>query len=453
MLEKILNQKSEMMKSIYFCLLGLVFSFHVQADVCFGFGLDFDVVECGEVCISVVAVECDTNHNFIDAQAEFTLDGVSYNLGYEGEPVCVELVTWKTYSITINYTLTHSSDNPTHITQSIHYTMGIGDPPVASFNIVDESLNTSSSFCYGEPVLFQNTGTEDEEEWYIQICQRNIGDPTENYPCLNWTSNKINNVDWQQGEVPNQLDLLKDVWQFHHSQWQFWEGYQYTVTLAINNNPCYQWVDDVNTFVVDPCFIENLGFHKLTPLINNWVIAVPNNPSTGGCIEEVSYCIDWGDDSPVDCYDGILWEEQHYYDLEADCENGEDMAHYYVCLSVQAIDLDTGEECSDVHCEDFYLSCTVPIQGLQIPNTAQNSTEGLSVFPNPAQTEINISIDIKSWGDQTIMRIFNAKGQLMKSEYVPTKHNIDVGFLSPGLYQIMLQDNNGNVVYEPFIKN
>ena len=72
----------------------------------------------------------------------------------------------------------------------------------------------------------------------------------------------------------------------------------------------------------------------------------------------------------------------------------------------------------------------------------------LKVFPNPASTILNVTVDIfKSNSNQ--LRIFNAQGQLVKDfEMIESSgswsYQVDISDFSPGVYAISYTSDNGN---------
>ncbi|MCG8329777.1 MAG: T9SS type A sorting domain-containing protein [Chitinophagales bacterium] len=87
-------------------------------------------------------------------------------------------------------------------------------------------------------------GAQNETGWSIDICQRNPGQTS---GCINWTG-----TGWQSGPMPETVDLLNDVWRFHHSNWDFWPGYEYKVQVAFSKTGCDSWNAEDFTFSVVP---------------------------------------------------------------------------------------------------------------------------------------------------------------------------------------------------------
>ena len=75
----------------------------------------------------------------------------------------------------------------------------------------------------------------------------------------------------------------------------------------------------------------------------------------------------------------------------------------------------------------------------------------LKVYPNPASTILNVTIDIvKSNSNQ--LRIFNAQGQVVKDfEMIENtgswSYSIDISDFSPGVYAISYTSDNGCLLY------
>jgi hypothetical protein len=129
-------------------------------------------------------------------------------------------------------------------------TLTLGEPQVG-FVLAD--VNFNNRFCKDEiattggiymvtdlSVLLPqgNDLTVGETDWRIDIC-REDGDGG----CTHWTSTY-----WQEGEVPDVVNLLTDVWQLHH-EWTFWGG-DYRVTLAIGQDNCVPYKSITQQFYV-----------------------------------------------------------------------------------------------------------------------------------------------------------------------------------------------------------
>jgi len=123
--------------------------------------------------------------------------------------------------------------------------MEIGQPAMAS-SIVSTDSNNDGVHCYGNiinngGVILNNFIAFADRGWQVQICQQN----TNGSGCANWT-----HTGWQPGELPQNLNLLTDVWQLNHPSWQFWAGKTYEVTVAIKNVPCDSWFSRSYQFTV-----------------------------------------------------------------------------------------------------------------------------------------------------------------------------------------------------------
>jgi len=107
-------------------------------------------------------------------------------------------------------------------------------PPVPVANLED-------SYCCEEEIILNTAGTENEEGYLISICQKDSPTSTN---CVNWRS-----TGWIQGEVPLDVNLL-DIWNNGGtSNWKFWTGNFYEVSLAVHN-VCDSWEVDKSTFTV-----------------------------------------------------------------------------------------------------------------------------------------------------------------------------------------------------------
>ncbi len=87
---------------------------------------------------------------------------------------------------------------------------------------------------------------------------------------------------------------------------------------------------------------------------------------------------------------------------------------------------------SDVTITRFRLS---PINAISVKEEKKSALPGVSVFPNPTNGSLNIAIDnpIKN----SYFYIYNSLGQLVKTGILKAeKTQIDVGYLTPGIYVI-----------------
>jgi hypothetical protein len=88
-------------------------------------------------------------------------------------------------------------------------------------------------------IYMDNSNTFGESGWMVSICLKDdfIG-------CLAWTSTY-----WQEGRIPQTMNLLTEVWKLHHPDWNFWQG-QYEVQVAVYKNFCTSWEAQHYTFYV-----------------------------------------------------------------------------------------------------------------------------------------------------------------------------------------------------------
>lgn len=408
---------------------------------CFEFAIDFDTPNCGEFCASIIQTDCQNGYGFVDASVDILVDNQTLSMDFGDQPECISLTVFQTYSVTVNMSFYDAYGNETNLSETMDYTMPSVENTTAGFNIIDKQGDEEDLFCVGDDVLFENDGSENETGWYIQICQRNIGDPTENYPCINWTSNKINNVDWQQGQVPSQLNLLTDVWQFHHSQWEFWQGYQYTVTLATNHLPCVQWVADSHTFtVVGGCYVENNGFFELYES-GCQLFAVPNDATVPSCVNDITYCIYFGDGNQW-CNNGWDWTTHTYSQIGT----------YNVCLLAAAYP-ENGGQCVQMKCQEIEITCAQQGFGeLSANEDVQYNQQTLSLFPNPTTDFIYFDFESDKWGQDKNLRIFNIQGKIIHQVKLTNEERLDIAHLENGMYIIQLEDQSGNFATDSFVK-
>lgn len=81
-------------------------------------------------------------------------------------------------------------------------------------------------------------------------------------------------------------------------------------------------------------------------------------------------------------------------------------------------------------------------------NIGQNSS-GIIIYPNPANTVININID--DYSEPMMYKVYNQQGQYLFEGSLSTNSRINVSELSNGLYYIEAFNNNGIALREKFI--
>ena len=77
--------------------------------------------------------------------------------------------------------------------------------------------------------------------------------------------------------------------------------------------------------------------------------------------------------------------------------------------------------------------------------------ENINVFPNPMETTLNIDL---SYSGKFHMRLFNSMGQILLEKDVLTKNTeIDVSYLSKGIYYLQIKKDHGGYFHSKVIKN
>lgn len=148
----------------------------------------------------------------------------------------------------------------------------IGDPQVGfvladnNFNNIfckDDISNAGGIFMLTDlsPSIPNADLTTGETHYRIDICRIGVSG------CSHWTSTY-----WQEGKVPDVVNLLTDVWQLHHN-WTFWGG-DYRVTLAIRQENCVSYRSLTTTFYVRD---DNCREGKIN--LENLELTVYPNPS------------------------------------------------------------------------------------------------------------------------------------------------------------------------------
>ncbi len=304
-------------------------------------------------------------------------DGTEIGLDV-GQQDCIIVTPGETINYSVEYYIGFPNNGPVEFfTRSYTHTQP-DDNVTADFVITDDEGNVKTSFCSGEPILFKDIGTNGEDEWFIQICQQNIGDD-EATDCINWTSNQpydpiTDTYSWQQGMVPSNLNLLTDVWQYHQSGWNFWAGYQYKVTLAVRNKPCVHWVDHTVTFIVEDCVAQIEGVSVTQ--IDDCTYCFDAITNITNCVEEVTYSWSFGGD-------GFSNEQSpcHTFSGNGDFEVNLRIDGYNYDPTT-SVPCDWDEHNTVVCVHNCSCGCEVINNGFSL------SSDGCSVFaqPNPATT-------------------------------------------------------------------
>jgi len=92
--------------------------------------------------------------------------------------------------------------------------------------------------------------------------------------------------------------------------------------------------------------------------------------------------------------------------------------------------------------DNIYPDGTVGIENAVLPSIE------FSIYPNPAENIINIISDC----DNAEISIFDINGRLIQKQAMPNNGEINVSYLSPGSYALVLQTKAGEVGVQKFVK-
>lgn len=133
-------------------------------------------------------------------------------------------------------------------------------------------IDLEKTYCCKKDILMNTDGTSGVDGHFISICQI---DAPGSQNCINYRS-----TGWIQGGVDPEIDLL-DIWNNGgSSNWIFWPGYFYRISLAAYNE-CTEWISVSETFEVlsiDPYF-------EINDVNGN---TVPNNGSVCKSLRDVT---------------------------------------------------------------------------------------------------------------------------------------------------------------------
>ena len=130
-----------------------------------------------------------------------------------------------------------------------------------------------------------------------------------------------------------------------------------------------------------------------------------------------------------------------YYGNSVTLVGGDSLGYYQVCLTVG---FDAPSWCYDTFCDTINTNDSSLFISAKI-------NEKLSVYPNPVKDNLNISITNSNQTSFNIY-IYNLVGELVLSKEIGTNNNVNVAYLSKGVYFIKLMNNNSTIVTKKFIK-
>ncbi|MCB0704629.1 MAG: T9SS type A sorting domain-containing protein [Saprospiraceae bacterium] len=507
---------------------------------------------CNDLCFTLKENNCSgiDSESLVMNQDQYfffitTPNGDEVVLDSENPEGCMQIPPGTTVELLFEVFILYKNGDLGYYSYTEEYTQP--DPQTtAEFIVVDSNGDEEDVFCYGEPIYFQNTNTNDETEWFIAICMQNIGDlPSD--PCLGWTSNQVNG-NWNQGQVPDSpINLLTDVWQLHHPDWDFWPNLQYTVQLAVRNKPCVSWEAYYVTFIVEECSVDVINY-TITP-IDECTYCFSPNFEVSDCIDYTNYYWDFGDGetstelNPCHTFDSndnfnvkfILegysmdpngnpapvacsWDEFGSIICPHECEpackcdvsnvaigglyssgcqgyawpetavgnectkvlsyswdwgdntpgtatsspagvwhNYNSSGLYLVCLTVTALNLETGAICSEKVCSGLAIHCAAESFGQPGSARSDQNLDWLQhtdlFYPNPADTELFFISELTDGQINPIAIIYDATGKTLIQQPLTSHIPIDISSLNAGVYFVKIRTDNGlNTVKKLVVK-
>ncbi len=98
---------------------------------------------------------------------------------------------------------------------------------------------------------------------------------------------------------------------------------------------------------------------------------------------------------------------------------------------------------------NFEIALNNYTTSLSVKNT---KTQQLNIYPNPVNNKLNISADFRNAIEEMKIQIFTLQGKNVYEQSLSTLKNIDVSFLSSGMYLLKVTSNRKQQVSK-FIKN
>ena len=120
---------------------------------------------------------------------------------------------------------------------------------------------------------------------------------------------------------------------------------------------------------------------------------------------------------------------------------GEDVSYTFVSSGDHQVELVVNDESgNEIYSETIQLSIPTNIQ--------EQVSENLTVFPNPARDVLSVTLAGNS-GETISMGIYNFSGQLLIQEHFSNiaagdVSNLDISDLKPGLYLLVIMNQNGS---------
>jgi hypothetical protein len=221
----------------------------------------------------------------------------------------------------------------------------------------------------------------------------------------------------------------------------------YTVCLTIisisskGETCCNQVCHEIEVCPPPPCSVQP-EFH--------WY-STPNNPMlvylsdatvyAGGSI--CNYTVDFGDGSPV--YTGPVMPSFHTYPAPGS---------YEMCMKVTVCVYDADgnviSKCEEKVCHKIVVGPEANSGRIGQNNAAQTSSD-ISVFPNPTNAQINVTVNANA---PVVVRILNANGQEVAVAKAVGKnvYQADLSNFAAGIYFVTVQSADGSVKKEMFVK-
>ncbi|CAN5383201.1 hypothetical protein BH09BAC5_BH09BAC5_18100 [soil metagenome] len=278
-----------------------------------------------------------------------------------------------------------------------------------------------------------------------------IGISTANAQCVanyTWSQTVSNVIDYTNTSspiIPNQTNF---IWSFGDSQYDYSENPSHTYASPGTYYVCVTIIDSLspcaNTFCDTVIVWGNVlptncsANFTVVPDSSNTSQAWAYNYSQGG--PGMTYDWNWGDNTP---HDYVAYPSHIYLNTGT----------YNICLIVT----DTANQCADTMCVSLTVyrltqqAASAPYYVNVIPTGIHELAQVTwSLYPNPAQHEINIKSDYTLTGN--VYRVLDISGRTAVSGKLDGT-TIDVSTLDKGMYILQIENNKGGFTSQRFMKD
>ncbi len=85
---------------------------------------------------------------------------------------------------------------------------------------------------------------------------------------------------------------------------------------------------------------------------------------------------------------------------------------------------------------------------------AVNQNYNVLLFPNPAESTVNIEVDGVNWSDEVVMKLTDMLGKdIQQADIIHGKGSVDVSTLPSGVYTVVVTRNGARIASKMFVKN